>query len=109
LTYECRGRAFRVQGRCPRRDQRSGMVKLHRCALNVNGSVQLLWCVGCRWPKERSIRITVSLLLALWHISGVNESPAPKYFDAILVFNASNDTADSRRHAVGACAATLKR
>src|SRR5271157_2986900 len=58
LTYECRGRAVLVQGRRPRRDQRSGMIKPHLHALRGHlASTHLLrlqyrstMCLGIAHP-----------------------------------------------------------
>jgi hypothetical protein len=58
LIDECRGRTVLVQGRRPRRDQRSGMVKLHfralRCQLASTHLLRLQYrstmCLGIARP-----------------------------------------------------------
>ena len=48
LSYECRGRAIRVQGRCPRRDQRGGIFELHLLA-SLRHLVSVYALGGCAY------------------------------------------------------------
>jgi hypothetical protein len=58
LSYECRGRAIRVQGRCPRRDQRGGIFELHLLA-------SLRHLVRLRTWRLRLLQRSTSLVLVL--------------------------------------------